>query len=321
MRVLVTGAVGFIGGHLCTRLLDGGYEVVGVDNFDPFYDRRIKEEALRHLSSQPGFKFVEADIRDQDRWSAEMNQAEAAVHLAAKAGIGPSIDNAEAYASVNVGGTLSVLEAARTAGVRSLVFGSSSSVYGNSAAFPFREDAEASNPISPYAASKRAAELFCETYSALYGISIASLRFFSVYGPRQRPDLAIHKFAAMMRDGATIVQYGDGSTERDYTYVDDILDGVVNALKWTLDDPHRHEIFNLGRSDPIRLDEIISLLARALGLEPQVEVADERPGDVRRTCADISKAGAELGYSPKVSIEEGLSRFCDWFRTTDYRAR
>jgi len=318
-RVLVTGAAGFIGSHVCRALLDAGREVVGVDNFDPFYDRRIKEEGLAELEGRRAFRFVEGDIRSPATLDAALDGAAIVLHLAARAGVRPSLEEPALYASLNVEGTASVLEAARRAGIHRIVFGSSSSVYGDTTTVPFREDARAVEPISPYAATKRAGELYCEVYARTYGFRIAALRFFTVYGPRQRPDLAIHKFTRLLAEGRPIAQYGDGSAERDHTHVDDIVQGVLGALAWTETGPAGCEMFNLGESRTVRLDQLIRLIADALGVEPRIERHPTQPGDVSRTCADISKARRLLGYDPKVTIEEGIPRFVHWYEATHGR--
>jgi UDP-glucuronate 4-epimerase len=314
MRVAVTGAAGFIGSHCCRALLNAGHEVSALDNFDPFYDRRIKERGLAALRPLDGFRFLEGDIRDSVAVRTALAGCEAVVHLAARAGVRPSIEQPVLYSSINVDGTVQLLDACREWGIRRFVFGSSSSVYGDATEPPFREDAPAVNPISPYAATKRAGELLCGVYAHLYGMRIASLRFFTVYGPRQRPDLAIHRFTSLLATGRTIQQYGDGSSERDYTHVDDIVQGVLGAVRWVGQPGAAHEIVNLGESRTVSLNRLISLIAGSLGVEPSIEYLPEQPGDVRRTCADISKAGRLLGYHPTVTIEEGIPAFVDWFR-------
>jgi UDP-glucuronate 4-epimerase len=318
-RVLVTGAVGFIGGHCCRRLLEDGWQVLGLDNFDPFYSRALKEQALGELTGHSGFGFVEGDVRDQERLTKLLRGIELVIHLAARAGVRPSIESPGLYTSLNVGGTVSLLEGCREAGVRKVVFGSSSSVYGDATTVPFREDAPAGDPISPYAATKRAGELFCRVYAELHGFRIAGLRFFTVYGPRQRPDLAIHRFTSLLAAGRPIQQYGDGSMERDHTHVDDILQGLGGALSWVSEGPPGFELFNLGGSRTIRLDRLIALIAGALRVDPVIETLPPPPGDVRRTWADISKARAQLGYEPGIAIEDGIRDFVDWFRRTQPR--
>jgi len=316
-RILVTGAAGFIGSHICGSLLDRGWTVVGVDNFDPFYARATKEASLAALQARAGFGFVEGDIRDGDTIKGLVQGCDAVLHLAALPGVRPSIDTPERFMSVNVTGTTTLLEACRSAGVRRVVFGSSSSVYGDTTEVPFREDAPAADPISPYAASKRAGELLCSVYAHLHGFRIASLRFFTVYGPRQRPDLAIHKFTRLLARGEPLQQFGDGSTERDYTYIDDILLGVHGALAWVDSEQPAFENINLGGSQTVRLDRLIALIAEALGVVPQIERRPMAPGDVRRTCADISKARRMLGYEPTVGIDVGVRQFVDWFRAAN----
>jgi len=313
-RVLVTGAAGFVGGHCCQALLDDGFRVIGLDNFDPFYDRSVKESTVAGLSSRPGFLLVEADIRDASSLGPVLGEVDVVLHLAARAGVRPSIAQPELYVSINVLGTATLLEACRHAGVRRFVFGSSSSVYGDATPVPFREDAPAVEPISPYAATKRAGELLCDVYARLHGFRIAVLRLFTVYGPRQRPDLAIHRFTRLIAAGQPIEQYGDGSSERDHTHVDDIVNGVRGALRWMTVDQEGFEIFNLGESRTVRLDRLIGLIAAELGLEPLVIPVDMPEGDVRRTHADISKARRVLGYQPQVPIEEGIRQFVDWYR-------
>jgi len=315
-RVLVTGAAGFIGGHVCQALVDGGYSVVGLDNFDPFYDRAIKEETVGRLAAHRQFSFVEGDIRNDGVLDEVLRSIDLVVHLAARAGVRPSIEDPVLYSSVNVEGTVRLLEQSRRAGVRRFVFGSSSSVYGDATPVPFNEEAAAVTPVSPYAATKRAGELLCHVYTDLYGMRIAVLRFFTVYGPRQRPDLAIHKFTRLLASGSPIEQFGDGSTERDYTHVSDILRGVMGAIRWTESEGPLLEIFNLGESRTVRLDRLIELIAAALQAEPRIDRLPRQPGDVVRTFADISKARRVLGYDPCVSIEDGIVDFVEWYRVT-----
>jgi UDP-glucuronate 4-epimerase len=318
MNVLVTGGAGFIGGHLCQRLLDRGDGVVCVDSFEPFYDPAIKRATVAALARSPRFRLVEADIRDTARLEAELAGAEIGVivHLAALAGVRPSIDDPLRYTQVNVEGTVAMLELARRLGVKSFVFGSSSSVYGDTSAVPFREDEPAAAPISPYAATKRAGELLCHSHAHLHALSVVCLRFFTVYGPRQRPDLAIHKFARLMAAGEPIPFFGNGSTRRDYTYVDDIVQGIEGAISFAASRPAGFEIFNLGESETTSLSRLVELLAAALGVEPVLRRLPAQPGDVEQTFADVSRARAQLGYAPRVRIEEGIGRFVEWFRGT-----
>ena len=315
-RVLVTGAAGFIGGHTCHALLDNRYSVVGIDNFDPFYDRGIKEGTVRELSAQPGFSFVEGDIRDAEVLDRALEEVDVVVHLAARAGVRPSIELPALYSSVNVEGTVCLLESCRKAKVRRFVLGSSSSVYGDTTPVPFSEEVAAVTPVSPYAATKRAGELLCGVFADLYDMRIAALRFFTVYGHRQRPDLAIHKFTRLLASGSTIQQFGDGSAERDYTHVTDILKGVLGAVRWTEAPQSALEIINLGESRTVRLDRLIELIASALGVEPKVERLPHQPGDVVRTYADISKARRVLAYDPRVDIEDGIVDFVEWYKVT-----
>lgn len=313
-RVLVTGAAGFIGGHCSQALTQAGYEVVGLDNFDPFYDRRIKEEAVRGLEKRQGFTFLEGDIRVPADVERALDGVTAVLHLAARAGVRPSIEQPVLYSSINVEGTTQLLEASRRAGVTRFVFGSSSSVYGDATPVPFVESAPAVDPISPYAATKRAGELICRVYWHLYGMRIAALRFFTVYGPRQRPDLAIHKFTRLVSRGQAIEQYGDGVSARDYTHVDDIVAGVLGAIRWTERDEPAFEVFNLGESRTVTLSRLIELIGGALGRQPEVRRIAPQPGDVRQTYADITKARTLLGYDPRVAIEDGIRDFVQWYR-------
>jgi len=311
MQVLLTGAAGFIGSHLAEALVRRGDDVTGVDSFDPFYPRPVKERNLLELAGNPRFRLIEGDLRHADLPIAPETVI---VHMAAKAGVRPSLEAPAEYASINVEGTVRLLELARRVGARRFVFGSSSSVYGDTSPAPYREDAPAVETISPYGASKRSAELFCQTFAELYGMRIASLRFFTVYGPRQRPDLAIHKFTRLLATGRAVAQFGDGSAERDYTYVDDIVDGVVRAVDWTSASEPAHEIFNLGGGEPVRLDRLIGMLGEELGVTPRVEQHPPQLGDVRRTEADLGKAARVLGYRPSTPIAEGLARFVAWYR-------
>ena len=311
--VLVTGAAGFIGSHLCETLLARGDRVVGLDNFNDFYDPAIKRSNLAGPLARPGFALVEGDIRDAAvvaRVFAE-HAPTSVVHLAAMAGVRPSLADPAHYHDVNCTGTAIVLEAARAAGVSRFVFGSSSSVYGGNPKVPFHEDDDVSHPVSPYAATKRANELTCHTFHHLYGMDIACLRFFTVYGPRQRPEMAIHKFVRLTEAGQPLPLFGDGRSERDYTYIDDILDGVVKAH----DRSRGFRIYNLGESRTISLRDLVAAIGRATGKEPRVDWQPPQPGDVPRTYADIGRAKAELGYAPRVDLDEGLRRFVDWYRS------
>ncbi len=315
MRILVTGAAGFIGSHLCERLCARGDEVVGLDNFDPFYPRATKEQNLAALRAQPRFTFVEGDIRDAAAVGRAFGGAsfEVAVHLAALAGVRPSLAEPARYADVNLVGTQRVLDGARAAGVRRFVFASSSSVYGGDSTPPFKETDLCLKPLSPYASTKRAGELMLTTANHLYGLDVSCLRFFTVYGPRQRPDLAIHKFGRLIRAGKAIPLFGDGSTSRDYTYIDDIVDGVVASIDEAAAPGFR--IYNLGGSRTTTLLGLVDLISGALGKKAIVEWQPEQPGDMKRTLADLTLSGRALGYAPKVPIEEGIARFVAWLGT------
>jgi UDP-glucuronate 4-epimerase len=313
-RVLVTGAAGFIGSHLVEALSGQGDEVVGIDNFDLFYPRDMKERNLAEVGSRAGFSFREQDMLDVPALRALLTPETVIVHLAAKAGVRPSLADPVGYARANVTGTAAVLEAARQAGVSRIVFGSSSSVYGDSTAVPFKEDAVAIVPVSPYAATKRAGELFLSSVAPIYGFKAASLRFFTVYGPRQRPDLAIHSFARKLVAGHTLTLFGDGTQARDYTYCDDIIAGVIAAIAWTATATVGVEHFNLGGNRSIPTEAMVAEIARALRIEPRIEWAPMQPGDVQQTAADLTKSGAVLGYAPKTPFPEGIRRFIRWFR-------
>jgi len=315
-HVVVTGGAGFIGSRLSHRLLREGIRVTVIDNFDPFYDRALKLEGLAELRSTPRFQIVEADVTDLDRVLGVLRErppVDAVIHLAAKAGVRPSIEDPVGYQQTNVVGTQVMLEVARQLNVGAFLFGSSSSVYGNRSDVPFTETDPASQPISPYAATKRAGELLGHTYHHLYGLTVHCLRFFTVYGPRQRPDLAIHKFARLMSAGQPIPMYGDGTTSRDYTYVDDIVEGVWWSLCRALDGPPEYEIFNLGGSETTSLSTLIQMVGAAIDVEPVIRRLPMQPGDVARTYADISKAERMLGYRPTTTLADGLAAFGEWY--------
>jgi UDP-glucuronate 4-epimerase len=313
-RVLVTGAAGFIGSHVVGALVRRGNTVVGIDNFDAFYPRDVKERNLRELGRPAGFTFHEQDMLDVEALRPRLTPDTVVVHLAAKAGVRPSLADPVSYAHANVSGTAAVLEAARQAGVSRIAFGSSSSVYGDATPVPFREDAPAVEPLSVYAATKRAAELLLASVAPIYGFRCASLRFFTVYGPRQRPDLAIHAFTRRIRRGEPITLFGDGTQARDYTYCDDIVAGVLAAIDWTATAPVGVETFNLGGSQPVRTGDMVAEIGRALGLEAVIQWGPMQPGDVQRTAADLAKSGAMLGYAPRTPFPDGIRKFVAWFR-------
>jgi UDP-glucuronate 4-epimerase len=320
-QVLVTGAAGFIGSHLSEALTARGDTVVGIDNFDPFYPRSEKERNLRKVSTHPGFRLHTMDILDADGLAELLTSDTVIVHLAARPGVRPSLADPAGYARVNVEGTAAMLRAARDRGVSRIVFGSSSSVYGDDTPAPFREDATALKPLSPYAATKRSGELLLASMAPIYGFRAAGLRFFTVYGPRQRPDLAIHAFARRILAGETLTLFGDGSQSRDYTYCDDIVSGIIASLDWTAQAPVGLELFNLGGNEPVPLREMVRLLGEALGREPRITWAPMQPGDVQHTYADLTKSGTMLGYHPRTTFSEGLRRFASWLEDPDESKR
>ncbi|HEV2806195.1 MAG TPA: GDP-mannose 4,6-dehydratase [Chthoniobacterales bacterium] len=310
MRILVTGGAGFIGSHLVEKLLATGHEVSILDDFNDFYDPQIKRANIAAVAGDVSIHRI--DLRD----SAGVNllfhreKFDAIVHLAARAGVRPSISQPQLYYDTNVSGTLHLLEAARHIGIERFVFASSSSVYGICKEVPFSEDFNLTQTISPYAATKVAGEFLCSTYSHLYQMRIVALRFFTVYGARQRPDLAIHQFTRKIDAGQPIDQFGDGTTRRDYTYIDDIIHGVTAALDYN---GPLYDLFNLGESETIQLKELIAAIEKALGKKAKINQLPEQPGDVPLTCADISKARRLLGYNPTTKLGEGLPKFVDWF--------
>jgi len=310
MRILVTGGAGFIGSHLVETLLAAGHNVAILDDFNDFYDPRVKRENVAGVSRDVAIHQI--DLRDSValRNFFHRQKFETIAHLAARAGVRPSIVHPELYYDTNVNGTLHLLEAARVTGVRCFIFASSSSVYGISKTVPFSENLHLSQTISPYAATKIAGEFLCSTYSHLYQMRIIALRYFTVYGPRQRPDLAIHHFTQRVHAGQPIDQFGDGTTRRDYTYIDDVIQGTMAALKY---DGPLFDVFNLGESETIQLKDLIAAIEDALGKKAKINRLSEQPGDVPLTCADISKARKLLGYNPKTSFREGLPRFVNWF--------
>jgi UDP-glucuronate 4-epimerase len=319
-RILLTGGAGFIGSHVAEALIRSGAKLSIVDNLDNFYPLSRKRLNLQEIRDTGDFELVEVDIRDMDalRKIAERVQPEIIIHLAARAGVRPSIQQPALYESVNVGGTVNLLEICREFKVQRMIFGSSSSVYGITNSVPFSEDDLKTRPISPYAATKLAAELMCYTYAHLYGLTTLCLRFFTVYGPRQRPDLAIHKFTALIESGTPIPVYGDGSMGRDYTYVDDIVAGVIASLEYAPSTNPPFEVFNLGNSHPVRLADLIEKLEAATGKKARQERLPDQPGDVPITWANIDKASRLLGYSPQTSMERGLRNFVDWYRSVPH---
>jgi UDP-glucuronate 4-epimerase len=312
MNCLVTGGAGFIGSHLTARLLREGHRVAVVDDFNDFYEPAIKERNFARLQPADRVALHRLDITDKpalDRvFAAE--KFDAVVHLAARAGVRPSIQQPLLYVQTNVEGTVNLLECARAAGIKKFVFASSSSVYGVNSKVPFSESDPIFKPISPYAATKLAGEAICHSYHHLYGMDMTCLRFFTVYGPSQRPDLAIHKFARLIAAGKPIEVYGDGTTRRDYTFIDDIVEGILACIRGKFG----YEIFNLGNSNTVELRHLIELLERAMGKEAAIDRQPEQPGDAPITLADIAKARRMLGYDPKTKIEQGIPKFVEWFR-------
>jgi UDP-glucuronate 4-epimerase len=311
-HILVTGGAGFIGSHLVERLLNMGERVSVVDDFNDFYDPNIKRRNIEEASSHACCRLYENDIRDSTAVDALFSREpiDVVVHLAAWAGVRPSIQKPTLYTDVNIVGTIKLLEAAKKHGCGKFIFGSSSSVYGNNEKVPFHEDDPVDHPISPYAATKRSGELVCHTYSHLFALPITCLRFFTVYGPRCRPDLAISKFTKLIDDEQPIPMFGDGSMRRDFTYVDDILDGIIKAI----DKCSAFRIYNLGESKPIVLRDMIQTIADALGKKAIIDPQPEQPGDVTITYADISRAKSELGYNPTMDFRDGIQRYVDWYQ-------
>jgi UDP-glucuronate 4-epimerase len=313
MRILVTGGAGFIGSHLVEKLLAKGHEAAILDDFNDFYDPQIKRSNITGLQkSTPVFQI---DLRDNNAIRALFHREkfDAIAHLAARAGVRPSIAQPQLYYDTNVNGTLHLLEAARIVGIERFIFASSSSVYGICKTVPFSEDFHLTQTISPYAATKIAGEFLCSTFSHLYQMQVVALRFFTVYGPRQRPDLAIHKFTRRILRGEPIDQFGDGTTRRDYTYIDDIIQGVLAALRY---DRTPFEIFNLGENETVQLKDLIAEIELVVGKKAKINRLPEQAGDVPLTCADISKATRLLNYRPATKLREGLPRFVEWFRKT-----
>jgi len=315
-KILLTGCAGFIGSHTTERLLEAGHEVIGIDNFSRFYDRSIKDRNMSGFMNHPSFTFYKVDIRDKDRlFETLKTPVDIVVHLAAKAGVRPSIRDPKAYIEVNVNGTHNILQWMVETGCKKFFFASSSSIYGNQKSIPFKEDEVDDKPISPYAATKRSAELMNFTYHHLYQIDVINARFFTVYGPRQRPDLAIHKFTKLIDDDAQIQMYGDGSTARDYTYISDTVSGVCNGVDYLLTHTGVYETINLGNNTPIQLSDMIIILYRYMNKPPNVKQMPMQEGDVDITFADINRARKLIGYNPKVPFEEGISAFINWYRS------
>ena len=313
---LVTGGAGFIGSTLCNKLLNLNSKVIIIDNFCDFYDSNIKRKNIEELLENSNFKLYEIDIRNRKATKEvfDENKIDVVINLAAMAGVRPSIENPVLYQEVNCLGLQNILEEMRLHGVKNGVFASSSSVYGNCKKVPFREDMIVDYAISPYAATKKANEVMAHVYHKLYDMNIIMLRFFTVYGPRQRPDLAISKFTKLMLEDKEIPMYGDGTTSRDYTYIDDIVDGIIKSCEYLLDQKCTYEILNIGNSTPISLKIMIDVIANVLNVEPKIKELPIQPGDVNITYADITKAKRLIGYEPKISFETGIEKFIQWYK-------
>jgi UDP-glucuronate 4-epimerase len=315
MNILLTGAAGFIGSNLLEKLLKENHRVIGIDNFDPLlYDAKYKINNLKKYIADKNLIFHSADINDLYLMKKifEKNKFDIIIHLAARAGVRTSIENPLGYEASNIKGTVNLLELAKNFSVKNFIFASSSSVYGNSKQIPFSESDPADNPISPYAMTKRAGEMICHTYSHLYNINITCLRFFTVYGPRQRPETAIHQFVRKIEKGEEITLFGKGDSSRDYTYIDDITDGIISCIS----NPFKYEIINLGNSSPTKLSDLIREIEKATGKKAKIKHETNQPGDVDITYADISKAKKLLGYNPKTSISEGIKKFVEWYNSS-----
>ena len=314
--IMVTGCAGFIGSHLSEKLLKSGHQVIGVDNFDPFYDRQIKERNLSGFIGHPAFRFIEADLADFTELNKKLlhDQIDVIVHLAGKAGVRPSIENPQGYIRANITATQNILDLMESKGIKKLAFASSSSIYGNTKETPFHEEQDVNKPISPYAFTKKACELINFTYHALYGLDVINLRFFTVFGPRQRPDLAIHKFTKLILNGEEIPMFGDGNTSRDYTYYEDTVSGIEGAINYLQGHEQVYEIINLGNNQPVRLTDMIAAIEKACGIKANIKQLPMQPGDVDITFANIGKAKSLLGYDPQYSFEEGVKNFVDWYK-------
>jgi len=318
MNILITGCAGFIASHLCESLLKDGHSIIGIDNFDDYYSKEIKKDNLSNFISNPHFKFYEIDIRKKEDILNINEEINFIIHIAAKAGVRPSIENPSAYINTNIIGTQNILELIKIRGIKKMIFASSSSIYGNHPETPFKEDMDVNAPISPYAFTKKSCELLNHTYHHLYNIDIINLRFFTVFGPRQRPDLAINKFARLISNGEVIPMYGDGSSSRDYTYIEDIVFGIIKAFNYLNNNNNVFEIINLGNNTPILLKEMISIIAKELGKEAKIKKLPMQPGDVNKTLANIEKAKQLLGYDPNTSFRKGVRSFIQWAKTKDY---
>lgn len=313
---LITGGAGFIGSSLADKLLSEGKKVVVIDNFCDFYNPEIKENNIKHNLNNQNYKLYKADIRDKEAVSKIFNEnnIDVVIHLAAMAGVRPSIENPVLYQDVNCMGTQNILEEMKKHNCKKLVMASSSSVYGNCKEVPFKENMIVDFAISPYAATKKANEVMTHVYHKLFDFNVIMLRFFTVFGERQRPDLAINKFTRLMLEDKPIPMFGDGTTSRDYTYIGDIVQGIENSIKYVEENTNVYEVLNLGNSSPVTLKEMINTIAKILNVEPKIEQLPMQPGDVDRTFADVSKAKELIGYEPKTSFEEGIEKFIKWYK-------
>jgi len=318
-NILITGCAGFIGSHLTEKFLNEGSRVVGIDNFDPFYDRSVKERNMTAFRSAANFQFLEIDLADMDALTNGLANIEidVIVHLAGKAGVRPSIEDPQGYIRANIVATQNILDLMKERGIRKMAFASSSSVYGNTREVPFSEVQDVSNPISPYAFTKKACELINYTYHSLYGLDIINLRFFTVFGPRQRPDLAVHKFTKLILAESEIPMFGDGSTSRDYTYYEDTVDGIFRSVQYLFSNEGVYEIVNLGNNQPVTLRDMIIAIEKACGQKAKIKQLPMQAGDVETTFANINKAKRLFGYNPKFSFEQGVANFVEWYKETD----
>lgn len=316
----ITGGAGFIGSTLSQKLIEQGNKVVAIDNFCEFYNPNIKENNVKQLLKNENFKLYRADIRDRQAIKKIFNEnkIDIVMHLAAMAGVRPSIENPILYQEVNCMGTQNILEEMKEHEIKNGVFASSSSVYGNCKEVPFREDMVVDFAISPYAATKKANEVMAHVYHKLFNMNIIMLRFFTVYGPKQRPDLAINKFTRLMLEGKEIPMFGDGTTSRDYTYIEDIVDGIIKSCQYCMNNKEVYEILNIGNSSPTTLKEMIDTIGQALGIEPKIKQLPMQPGDVDRTYADVSKAKKLIGYEPKTTFKQGIENFVKWYKENEY---
>lgn len=310
-NIAITGVAGFIGSHLAEKLTSQDHQVIGVDNFDPFYSKSIKERNLKNLEQDGNFQLYNIDVRSEDFTLALSNTSiDLIIHLSARAGVRPSLLFPQSYIHHDVEATVNILETCRRLDINKMIFGSSSSVYGNILDLPYSEDIKIDTPISPYAAAKLSCELFNHVYHSQYGINITNLRFFTVYGPRQRPEMGIHKFTRLIDQGKTIQMYGDGTSSRDYTYIEDIIQGVIKSISHL----EGYNTFNLGNNQPVKLRELISLIGKKLKKEYKINQIEMQPGDVDHTLADISHAQNVLGYQPTTPIDEGVEKFVTWYK-------